>query len=62
LRFFCIPEIEKLVLVEVPIAPESILDDSPETLNNPVILQHARDQEPAAESFVPSAVGEFEIT
>uniref|UniRef100_A0A8C6MT27 BEN domain containing 2 n=1 Tax=Mus spicilegus TaxID=10103 RepID=A0A8C6MT27_MUSSI len=49
-------EIEKLVLVEVPIAPESILDDSPETLNNPVILQHARDQERAAESFVPSAV------
>lgn len=59
---FCVSVVEKLVLVEMPIDPECIVDGSPERLNNPIVVQHVRGQEPAAAPLVPLAVGEFEIT
>lgn len=56
---FCISVIEKLVLIEVPVHPASIVDDNPETLNNPIIPENVGSQEPAAASFVSSGIGEF---
>lgn len=55
---FFISVIEKLVLIEVPVHPENIVENNPETLNNPIISENGGNQEPAAASF-PSEIGEF---
>lgn len=59
---FCISVVEKLTLVEMPVHPENIVDDNPETLNNPIMPGNDGDQEPDAASFVSAEIGEFETT
>lgn len=58
---FCISGIQKLVLTEVSFHPANIVDDNPETLNNPIIPENVGSQEPAAASFGSSGIGEFSI-